>query len=125
MEPMIVEDLSVDPPVLEPSARFASADNPATRSGTTTPPRPVEPVPDSRAFAIPAGLSPGSSVTVVLRIEVLGNGTIGQVQVEVSGGAHSVDEAAIAYVHALKWIGGSINDRPETIWIRWGVTLDA
>jgi outer membrane biosynthesis protein TonB len=73
---------------------------------------------------VQAGISPGAGVTVVLRLEVRGDGTVSQVQIDVSGGAHLIDEAAIAYVHAVKWVGGRIDDKPESIWIRWGVRLD-
>jgi TonB family protein len=61
---------------------------------------------------------------VVLRIEVLTSGSVGRVEVDVSGGSDPVDAAAIDYVRSLKWIGGRIDGQPENIWIRWGVRLD-
>jgi len=49
---------------------------------------------------------------------------VGRVQVDVSGGSPRVDQAAIAYVRALK-SGGRVDDQPETLWVRWGVRLQS
>jgi hypothetical protein len=61
---------------------------------------------------------------VVLRVEVRGSGAIGRVEIDVSGGSTRVDQAAIAYVRTLEWVGGRVDDHPETLWVRWGVRLD-
>ena len=101
---------------------MAPADTRST--GHTIPPHPENPLIDTKPFAQRAGLSPGVGATVVLRVEVQANSVVGQVQVEVSGGTPKVDEAAIAYVRMLKWIGGRVDNQPETLWIRWGVRFD-
>jgi TonB family protein len=94
-------------------------------SGRTTPPRPSDAQSISTSeFAGISGLLKGSGATVVLRVEVHGNGVVGRVEVDVSGGSRKVDQAAIAFVRGLKWVGGCVDDKPETLWIRWGVRLD-
>lgn len=91
----------------------------------TLPPALGDPLPDSAAFARDAGLLTGEGVTVVLRLEVLGSGDLDHIMVEVSGGNDRLDEAAIAYARALPWTGGMVDGRPQTLWIRWGVRLQA
>jgi TonB family protein len=94
-------------------------------SGHTIPPHPAESqVVRTAEFAHDAGLKYGSGATVVLRVEVRGSGLVGRVEIDASSGNRRVNQAAIAYVRALKWVGGRIDDKPETIWIRWGVRLD-
>jgi TonB family protein len=92
--------------------------------GNMIPPRPDIPLLDSHPFAQHAGLLPGTGVTVVLRVEVHGNGTVGGVQVEVSGGNRRIDDVAIAFVKTMKWVGGRVGNQPTDVWIRWGVRLD-
>jgi len=94
-------------------------------SGHTVPPYPAESQAVRAAeFAHGAGLNYGSGATVVLRVEVHGGGLVGRVEIDASSGNRRIDQAAVAYVRALKWVGGRIDDKPETIWIRWGVRLD-
>ena len=94
-------------------------------SGHTVPPYPAESQAVRAAqFAHGAGLNYDSGATVVLRVEVRGGGLVGRVEIDASSGNRRIDQAAIAYVRALKWVGGRIDDKPETIWIRWGVRLD-
>lgn len=93
-------------------------------SGRVTPPRPEQPAVDTAPYARQSGLAAGSGASIVLRVEVLGSGAVARVEVEVSGGSAAVDHAAIVYVHALQWIGGRVNDAPQTFWVRWGVRLD-
>lgn len=81
--------------------------------------------PDMALYARLAGLRPGESAVVVLRIEVLADGRVGQVEVDVSSGSRQVDEAALAYVQALKWIPGRLHGAEDTTWIRHGVLLTA
>jgi TonB family protein len=98
---------------------------PVHSGGITIPPRPSDArFIGSSEFAGISGLLKGSGATVVLRVEVRGNGVVGRVEVDVSGGSRKVDRAAIAYVRGLKWVGGRVDDIPETLWIRWGVRLD-
>ena len=91
----------------------------------TTPPRPDDGAPDASGYARDAGLPPGNGATVVLRIEVLGTGELGRIEVDVSGGRREIDQAAIAYARAMPWIGGMVDGRRESMWIRWGVRLQA
>lgn len=72
-----------------------------------------------------AGLQEGEGATVVLRVEVYGTGDVGRVEVEVSGGSERVNEAAISYARSLPWAGGKVDGIPETMWVRWGVRLQA
>jgi TonB family protein len=93
-------------------------------SGITVPPHPDDASPiDAAPFARQAGLHEKAGATVVLRVEVLGNGAVGRVEVDVSGGNRRIDQAAIAYVRAMKWVGGRLDDQPQTLWVRWGVRL--
>lgn len=75
-------------------------------------------------FVREAALLPGESGAVVLRIEVLADGAVGQVDVEVSSGSRQIDAAAVAYVRQLRWNPGRLNGVAQPVWIRWGVTLD-
>src|SRR5580658_606779 len=98
---------------------------PVRSSGITIPPRPSEAQSISISeFTGMSGLLKGSGATVVLRVEVRGNGVVGRVGGDVSCGSRKGDQAAIAYVRGLKWVGGRVDDKPETLWIRWGVRLD-
>jgi TonB family protein len=127
-----VQLLPVGPvvPTLPPFAGIAIADGAdpvvtARSGGVTTPPRPAETQSVSASeFSRGSGLRQGTGATVVLRVEVRSTGTVGRVEVDVSGGNRRVDQAAIAYVRAMQWVGGRVDDRPETLWIRWGVRLD-
>jgi TonB family protein len=62
--------------------------------------------PDMAPFARQAGLRPGESAVVVLRVEVLPDGHVGQVEVDVSSGSRQMDEAAMAYVNRPDFPGG-------------------
>jgi len=96
----------------------------AKSAGAVIAPHPFQPLADSKSFAQQAGVFPGAGALVVLRVEVYGNGDLGRVVVDVSGGSSLIDNAAIAYVHALNWRGGRVGNRPETLWIRWGVRFE-
>lgn len=91
----------------------------------TMAPRPADMSIDPAPFAQRAGLRAGDGATVVLRVEVLASGEIGRAEVEVSGGSDGIDRAAVAYARALAWIGGMVDGHPSTIWVRWGVRLQA
>lgn len=81
--------------------------------------------PDMAIFARQAGLLPGESAVVVLRVEVMPNGQAGDVQVDVSSGSRQVDEAASAYARAQKWVPGRWHGLEERVWVRYGVRLAA
>jgi len=87
----------------------------------TMPPHPDDAAIDPAPFARQAGLQPGDGATIVLRLQVLWTGDVGDVEVDVSSGAPAIDRAAIDYARAIPWIGGMIDGRPQTIWIRWGL----
>ena len=91
----------------------------------TMPPHADDAVPDAAPYARDAGLKPGEGATVVLRLEILGSGELDRVDIDVSGGRAEIDQAAIAYARAIQWNGGMIDGRPVTIWIRWGIRLQA
>ena len=81
--------------------------------------------PDMAPFARQAGLLPGESAVVVLRVEVLPDGHVGQVEVDVSSGSRQVDEAAMAYVQSLAWVPGRLHGMETRTWVRQGVRLAA
>ena len=81
--------------------------------------------PDMAPFARQAGLRPGESAVVVLRVEVLPGGHVGQVEVDVSSGSRQVDEAAVAYVQILAWVPGRLHGIETSTWVRQGVRLIA
>ncbi len=107
---------------LEPSAVPVGTEKPNTG---IIPPHPVEPIGDASAFVRNSGVPTGVHVTVVLRVKVTGSGNLDQVQVEVSGGSALIDKAAIAYVRSIRWIGGRTGDQPASMWVRWGVPINA
>ena len=98
----------------------------AHTTGAITPPHPAEGAqPDPRPFAERAGVPAGAGATIVLRVEVRGDGTVGRVAVDVSSGHRRRDLQAVAYARAMRWIGGSKDGRPAVLWVRYGVRLDA
>lgn len=62
---------------------------------------------------------------MVLRIEILPTGEPGRIDVDVSSGSRQVDQAAIDYARLHRWYAGRNGDSPQTMWIRWGVRLQA
>jgi TonB family protein len=91
----------------------------------TRAPHPADASVDATPFVRQAGLRPGEGATVVVRLEVLETGDVGQVEIDVSGGTPEIDRAAIAYAKSWPWTGGLIDGKPATIWVRWGVRLQA
>ena len=87
----------------------------------------IEPYPavDMRPFVRSAALLQGESATVVLRIEVLTDGSPGQIVVDVPSGSNQVDEACIAFARAHRWQPAILAGVPHAMWIRWGVRLQA
>jgi TonB family protein len=72
-----------------------------------------------------AGLRHGEGATVVLRIEVSEAGAPTRVLVDTSSGSRQIDEAAVEFARAQHWYAGRISGRPHSMWIRWGVRLQA
>ncbi len=75
------------------------------------------------SFALRAALQPGTSVTVILSVEVLPDGSAGQVSVVAGSGNALVDAQATAYVRALRWIPGSVHRHATIMRIQFPVTL--
>jgi TonB family protein len=76
-------------------------------------------------YAHQAGLLPGESAVVILRIEVLPDGHAGQIEIDVSSGSQQVDEAAVAYAQRFLWVPGSLSGMDTRIWVRQSVRLAA
>lgn len=81
--------------------------------------------PDVVPFARKAGLLPGESAVVVLNVEVLADGRVGQVQVDTSSGSDQIDQVAMEYARLLAWIPGRLHGMEERTWVRQGVRLAA
>jgi hypothetical protein len=80
-------------------------------------------LPESRPFAVKAGLLLGQGATVVLRVEVLDDNEVGRIVVEVSGGSPEIDVAAIDYARAMPWIGAVVDGKPVPMEVRYAVRL--
>jgi TonB family protein len=80
---------------------------------------------DTDLFARRAGLQPGEAMTVVLSVQVLAEGSVGQMSVMSSSGNPAVDEEAMSYILSLGWIPGSRNRHATDMQIAWPVTLAA
>lgn len=72
-----------------------------------------------------AGLSAGEGATVVLRVEVLESGDPGRIEIDASSGSRKIDQAAVDYARTQHWYAGRVNGAPHSMWIRWGVRLQA
>jgi hypothetical protein len=76
-------------------------------------------------FVAQAALQPGEGATVVLRIQVLASGEPGDIEIDGSSGNHLIDLVAVEYARTQRWYSGRVGNYPETMWIRWGVRLQA
>ena len=72
-----------------------------------------------------AGLRRGEGATVVLCIEVLESGDPGRIEIDVSSGSRQVDLAAVDYARIQHWYAARANGTPHSMWIRWGIRLQA
>lgn len=101
-------------------------ENSATSNTPIVAPRILEAdLPDVAPYARMAGLSTGQASIVVLRIEVLPDGAVGRVRIDVSSGIKQVDEAAIRFAKLTRWIPGSVGGVNKRVWTRYGVQLIA
>lgn len=80
---------------------------------------PVDPAP----YAQSAGLHAGQSAAVLLVIDVLSDGTTGDVSVKITGGTAVIDAAAIAYARALRWIPAVLDGKSVKSRTLFGVNL--
>jgi TonB family protein len=92
--------------------------------GSASAPRPSTYQPmDTHRFAQQAGVSLGQAVTVVLIVEVLRDGSVGSVNIAISGGSLAIDAAAIEFVRTLHWVPGTRDHMAQPMRIRFPVTL--
>jgi TonB family protein len=83
--------------------------------------------PDNRSRSIHArraGLTPGEVLTVILGVQVLADGSVGDVTVAITSGNAAADELAMAYARSLKWVPGSVNRQATDMRIRYVIVLD-
>ena len=106
------------PPIAYETARAEGA---AITAPTLRPDNAVPMAP----FVAQAALLPGEGATVVLKIEVLTTGEPGSIEVDASSGSRQVDGAAIDYARQHRWYAGRVGQISESMWIRWGVRLQA
>jgi TonB family protein len=114
-----VSSLSIDIPPID----FEVARNQGARSAAPSLKQDAQV--NMHAFLRQAALLQGEGATVVLRIEVLESGEPGRVEVDASSGSTQVDQAAVDYARTLRWYAGRMNGVPHSMWIRWGVRLQA
>jgi protein TonB len=82
---------------------------PRGQAGVLTPPRVThQPRPPA---------TPGAAGRVVLRIQVLMNGGVGEVAVTASSGDARLDRAAIAAVQGWKFLPATLNGLPVATWV--------
>jgi TonB family protein len=74
-------------------------------------------------FAESAALSPGQMARVILRVEVLRDGSAGEVKVDTTSGSDAADDAAIRYVRSLEWIPATQGGEPVTMMVRFPVVF--
>lgn len=82
---------------------------PQSPGGVLTPPT------VTRQPAPPA--TPGAAGRVVLRIQVLMNGGVGEVRVVTSSGDGALDRAAVAAVRQWKFVPATLNGLPVATWV--------
>jgi TonB family protein len=78
---------------------------------------------DPAPYALRAGLNTGEAVTVILAVEVLADGSAGQVIVVTGTGNSMIDAAAMEYARSLRWIPATMNRRAKVTRITFPVTL--
>ena len=78
---------------------------------------------DSVEFARRAGILPGHPRTVVLTIEVLADGSPGDVSIVRGCGDPAIDAIAVEYARLLRWMPGTTNHEAAKEGIQLPVTL--
>jgi TonB family protein len=116
----------IDPPPL-PALRFEDDIFAQSSSNSVIPfiPPRLDPelLPDSSSYAAQAGLSIGSSATVLFALDISDTGFVTAAFVQKSSGNAQVDAAAIEYAKTLRWIPGTMNGSPHAMRIRFATTL--
>lgn len=72
-----------------------------------------------------AGLTEGTQATVVLRVEVLANGTAGNIVIDRGTGDAQIDAVAIDYAKRQRWRPGMVRGMATPMYIRWAVHVTA
>lgn len=80
---------------------------------------------DPTAFALRAHLPPGRPTTVILRLEVTPEGSVGSADVVSTSNNAAADAAAVDYALELRWVPGTVDRKPVRMRIRFPVTLVA
>jgi TonB family protein len=115
-------------PVLEvPTLTEVTFEDPdADILGATSAPQPLlPPVAETARHAVRAGLLAGESVTVVLSVEVLPDGSVGLVSLQSPSGNPSADLEAMAFARTVRWIPGTLGRHAVSMRVQYAVTLTA
>ena len=72
-----------------------------------------------------AGLAEGTQATVVLRVEVLANGTAGNIVIDRGSGDVQIDAVAIDYAKRQRWRPGMVRGMATPMNVRWAVHVTA
>jgi TonB family protein len=92
--------------------------------GQFIPPRPEDANAGNLSeFERAASLRPGEMVRVILRIEVLPDGSTGTVAIDTASGNLHADDAAVRYARSLRWVPASYGGEPTRIKIRLPVVF--
>ena len=78
---------------------------------------------DPVLYARRAGLTSGHSVTVLLVVEVLADGSVGAVTLLRGTASPAIDTAALEYARLLRWTPGTVNHQARAMRISLPVTL--
>lgn len=62
-------------------------------------------------------------LTAVLRVEVSEDGYVDSADIVGTSGNTAADDAAITYVLQLRWVPGTNDRLPKTMWVNFPVTL--
>jgi TonB family protein len=95
----------------------------APLSGQFVPPRKEDSDEALVKFASLASLRPGQMVRIILRVEVLPDGTTGVVAIDTASGFPSADAAAVEYARALRWSPASFGGVPTAMKVRLPVVF--
>lgn len=97
---------------------------PRPRSTHLVPPM-LDPAKPLKRFSVPRmaeARNPGVS-TVILLVEVLADGSVGNITVQMGTGSAEIDAAAMAYVRGLHWRPAVIDGSPAPMRVLYGVDL--
>ena len=111
-------------PTLGDISEDANEGTAPTLSGMFIPPRPDSTTPSGLSqFARQASLPAGKMVRVILRVEVLPDGSTGTVAIDTASGFPSADSAAVEYARTLRWVPASYGGEPTAMKVRLPVVF--